>query len=381
VFDVAAIPLALYVHLPWCERKCPYCDFNSYERDGPLPQRAYVAALLADLAADASYVAGRTIGSIFIGGGTPSLFEGAVLADLLAGIRRRVPIAPDAEVTLEANPGTADAANFAAYRRAGVNRLSLGVQSLRDEALQRLGRVHDARQARAAVALAREVGFTNFNLDLMHGLPDEDADAALQDLADALELAPTHLSWYQLTLEAGTAFARRPPRLPAHDDIALAFDAGCELLGRAGYERYEVSAFARPGRISRHNLNYWEFGDYLGIGAGAHGKVTTADGILRTVKRRHPKAYQACAGSASGAQVEPSAGAQLVTEFVLNALRLPRGFTRELFSSRTGLPAHALDRGIGDGIARGWLHDDGSRVMPSALGLRFLTDLQLLFVA
>jgi putative oxygen-independent coproporphyrinogen III oxidase len=375
------IPLALYVHLPWCVHKCPYCDFNSHEA-GPtaLPEEAYVDALLADLALDAPWAAGRAVGSIFIGGGTPSLFSGTAITRLLAGIQRLLPLETAAEITLEANPGTVDEANFAAYRTAGVNRLSLGLQSMRDPQLKRLGRVHGVADSLRAVTVARAVGFTNLNLDLMFGLPGDRKGDALRDLASVLALAPEHLSWYQLTLEPGTAFGRRPPRLPSHDRIAEDAEAGVALLADAGFARYEVSAYARPQRMSRHNLNYWAFGDYLGIGAGAHGKLTTAEGILRTVKRRHPSGYQKAAGSAAARTTERSQGEQLITEFMLNALRLTGGFARALFSARTGLPPTLLEAGITAATARGWLSASAHHLQPTALGYRFLNDLQLLFV-
>ncbi len=380
-FDVARIPLALYVHLPWCVRKCPYCDFNSYTREGALPEDDYVTALLADLDADLPLAAGRPLVSLFIGGGTPSLFSGTAVARLLDGIRARLSFAPDAELTLEANPGAVDAAHFAAYRAAGINRLSIGVQSFRAAQLAKLGRVHDVADIERAIATAQDSGFDNFNLDLMHGLPGDAADDALRDLERALSFAPPHLSWYQLTLEPGTAFARRPPRLPPHDRVADEFERGCALLAGAGYARYEISAFAQPGRAARHNLNYWQHGDYLGIGAGAHGKLTTAQGILRSAKRRQPASYMkaALAGRPAGT-VEPVAPRDRIAEFMLNALRLQGGFMREWMRARGGIDAPAVEPLIALAVARGWLTDDGLRCVPTALGYRFLNDLQLLFV-
>ena len=375
-----ALPLALYVHLPWCVRKCPYCDFNSYERDGAIPERDYVDALLADLDADLAYVAGRPVSSMFLGGGTPSLFSGDAIARLLDGVRERVPFAPDAEITLEANPGAVDAAHFAGYRRAGVNRLSIGVQSFRAAQLATLGRVHGVADITRAVDTAREAGFENFNLDLMHGLPGDAADDALRDLDRALAFDPPHLSWYQLTLEPGTAFAHRPPRLPSHDRIAEAFECGCALLEARGFHRYEISAFARQGREARHNVNYWTFGDYLGIGAGAHGKLTTMDGLVRTAKRRQPATFMkaALAGQVTGTTTTVAAR-DLLAEFMLNALRLRDGFKRAWLHERAGLDTGAEPL-IADAVARGWLRDDGVRCMPTELGFRFLNDLQLLFV-
>jgi putative oxygen-independent coproporphyrinogen III oxidase len=259
--DVLSLPLALYAHLPWCVRKCPYCDFNSFTHDGAIPEDDYIAALLADLDADLPLAAGRPLVSMFIGGGTPSLFSGAAVARLLDGIRERLCFVPDAEITLEANPGAIDAEHFAGYRRAGVNRLSIGVQSFRAEQLRRLGRVHDVADIERAIDTARAAGFDNFNLDLMHGLPGDAPDDALRDLERTLACAPLHLSWYQLTLEPGTAFGRRPPPLPPHDRIAAEFERGCALLETAGFERYEISAVAQPGREARHNVNYWAFAD------------------------------------------------------------------------------------------------------------------------
>lgn len=377
-FDVAEIPLALYVHLPWCVRKCPYCDFNSYRGEGAIPEDAYVDALLADLDADLPYAAGRPLQSIFIGGGTPSLFSGRAIARLLDGVRTRVAWVDDAEITLEANPGAVDVVNFARYRAAGVNRLSIGVQSFRDDRLAALGRVHGGADAERAIRAAREAGFENFNLDLMHGLPGDAPGDALLDLERALAHAPNHLSWYQLTLEPGTAFARRPPRLPPHDAIAADFDRGCALLEAAGYRRYEISAFARPGRESRHNLNYWRHGDYLGIGAGAHGKLTTPGAILRTVKRRQPATYLRGARAADGlTRVAPR---DRLAEFVLNVLRLREGFDEAWIAARAGVPPDEALPLLAAAAARGWLTKRGSHWMPTELGYRFLNDLQLLFI-
>jgi oxygen-independent coproporphyrinogen-3 oxidase len=374
----ASIPLALYIHLPWCVRKCPYCDFNSHTTE-VLPETAYVDALLRDLDADLPLLTERPVQSIFFGGGTPSLFSGAAIRRVLEGTAARVTLAPNAEITLEANPGTVDEAHFAAYREAGVNRLSLGVQSLQDEALTRLGRVHGAADARRAVAVARRTGFDNLNIDLMYGLPEQTPGGMLDDLQDALALEPTHLSWYQLTLEPGTAFARRPPVLPASDRIADEAEAGLELLAKAGFMRYEVSAYAREGAQCWHNLNYWRFGDYAGLGAGAHGKLTTPEGLLRTRKRIHPQAYLKDAG-ASAREITAVAGEDLVIEFMLNALRLSAGFELGLFTARTGLPVRALEPALGEAIRRGWLTSDHGQVAPTALGYRFLNDLQLLFL-
>ncbi|MFP6681712.1 MAG: radical SAM family heme chaperone HemW, partial [Gammaproteobacteria bacterium] len=280
------IPIGLYVHLPWCIRKCPYCDFNSHETAGELPYSRYIDSLILDLDAELEDLDCRKLGTIFIGGGTPSLFPAGSIARLLDGIRRRVECADDMEITLEANPGAADAERFADFLAAGINRLSVGVQSFRNHQLQRLGRVHNSASARAAVSAARTAGFENINIDLMHGLPDDGPGDSLADLHEALSFEPEHLSWYQLTIEPGTAFANKPPELPDPDAIANELDAGRQLLLDVGYDQYEISAYSRPGRRARHNLNYWEFGDYIGIGAGAHGKLTSRSGVFRTEKRR-----------------------------------------------------------------------------------------------
>lgn len=372
----ARVPLALYVHLPWCVRKCPYCDFNSHAANGALPEDAYVDALLRDLDDELTRGETRPLSAMFIGGGTPSLFSGAAIARLMDGVRQRLPFVPEAEITLEANPGAVDEAHFARYRQAGINRLSIGVQSLRAAQLKALGRSHDPGDVERAVATARAAGFENFNLDLMHGLPGDGPGDALSDLRAALTFEPTHLSWYQLTLEEGTPFARRPPELPAEDVTGEDVEAGTRLLAAAGFTRYEVSAWARPGRASRHNLNYWTFGDYLGIGAGAHGKLTRTHGIERTLKRRHPQAYMKSAADAR--RIVPTS--DLITEFALNALRLAGGFRRSVFTERTGLPWGALEGPLAAAEARGWLAQTNDGVYPTDLGFRFLSDVQLLFL-
>lgn len=377
-------PLALYLHLPWCARKCPYCDFNSHPvRDEP-PWARYVDALLADLEHELPRVWGRRVGTVFLGGGTPSLLPAAELARLLDGVRARLPLAPGAEITLEANPGTVEAGRFAAFRAAGVNRLSIGVQSFDDGMLGALGRIHDAAQARAAVAAARAAGFDNVNLDLMFGLPGQDRAGALRDLDAALALAPEHLSWYQLTIEPHTAFAASPPPdLPDEDALAAMHEAGLERLAQAGYGQYEVSAFARDGHQCRHNRNYWEFGDYLGLGAGAHGKLTDAatGTVVRRRRVRHPGDYLAAAGTAAAVAGEETVAARdLVFEFMLNALRLAAGFPAALFEERTGLPLDAARPALEQARARGWLDMDGEWIRPTATGRRFLDDLTALFL-
>jgi oxygen-independent coproporphyrinogen-3 oxidase len=380
--EARAIPLALYVHVPWCVRKCPYCDFNSHTLRGELDEARYLAALLADLTADTPTAAGRSVRTVFIGGGTPSLVSGRFVGRLLEAVAERLGLAPDAEITLEANPGTAEAARFRDYRAAGVNRLSIGVQSFADAQLAALGRIHGRAEALAAVELARRAGFDNLNLDLMHGLPGQTTGAALADLETALALAPEHLSWYQLTVEPNTAFATAPPGGLPDEDLAWEIqDAGLARLAAAGLRHYEVSAHARPGRECRHNLNYWEFADYLGIGAGAHGKLTRADGAIeRRWKARHPADYQAraAAGTAVGgtALLGPD---DLALEFAMNALRLAEGVPLALYPARTGQPVAALAAPVARAVALGLLEPDSERFAPTPLGWRFLNRLVGLF--
>ncbi len=376
-------PLSLYVHLPWCVRKCPYCDFNSYERRGTLPELGYVAALQRDVRSERSLAQGRRIGSVFIGGGTPSLFSGEAIAELLQVIAGELELAAEVEVTLEANPGAVDAARFAAFRAAGVNRLSIGVQSFRDEQLRALGRVHDAAEARRAVGLARSAGFDNVNLDLMYGLPGDEVDGALADLEWALELAPAHLSWYQLTLEPNTGFARRPPPLPSEEIVVEIETRGRRLLAAEGYGRYEVSAYARSMRQCAHNLNYWQFGDYLGIGAGAHGKVTlgAAPTIERRAKTRSPRTYGETAGTAAAVSVtRASEPHEVALEFLLNALRLVEGVPASWFVERTGRTLESIALPRSRAVERGWLDEDSFRLRPTAAGLTLLNRMLELFV-
>ena len=375
---LALPPLSLYVHLPWCIRKCPYCDFNSFELKQELPERTYVAALLRDLDAELPFVAGREVESIFVGGGTPSLFSGDAIETLLDGIRDRVATVPDVEISLEANPGAAEAKRFADFRRAGVNRVSIGVQSFREPQLQALGRVHGSAEAVSAVESAHAAGFSNINIDLMYALPGDEAEGAIGDLERALALQPTHLSWYQLTVEPQTHFERHPPPLPDDDATAAVETAGRQLLAERGFERYEVSAYARPGFRCRHNLNYWQFGDYLGIGAGAHGKLTLRDGsgIERRAKARNPKTYQASAGLPVATTVERIDTADaLVTEFLMNSLRLVDGVSLELLQSRAG---QSIDR-IADGLEQarhaGWLAADTGRLQATPAGMQSLNRL------
>jgi oxygen-independent coproporphyrinogen-3 oxidase len=377
--DPAQIPLALYIHLPWCVRKCPYCDFNSHAAE-TVPEAQYVAALLADMEHDLPLTLERPLLSIFLGGGTPSLFSGAAINALLRGIAHRLPFAPNIEITLEANPGAVDEAHFAGYREAGVNRLSIGVQSMRQAQLTKLGRVHGTEDAARAVAVAQAAGFENLNLDLMYGLPGDRKGDSLRDLEALLAFAPRHVSWYQLTLEPGTAFAHRPPRLPPEGRIAEEAEQGVALLAAAGFNRYEVSAYAQAGHQARHNLNYWQFGDYLGLGAGAHGKLSTAEGVLRTTRRLHPQAYMKEADSATVRTLEPVPSARLPIEFMLNALRLAEGFAETLFAERTGLPVSKLLPAVETAVERGWMSRHEGWLAATPLGYRFLDDLQLLFL-
>ena len=372
-------PLALYVHLPWCLRKCPYCDFNSHEQRGELPERAYVAALLQDLEAQLPRVWGRRLESIFIGGGTPSLFSPTAIDELLSGLRALLPWRPDLEITLEANPGTAERGHFRDYREAGINRLSLGIQSFDPVLLQRLGRIHDGVQARAAIVQAQHAGFERLNLDLMFGLPGQSVQQGLDDLRTAIDFGPGHVSWYQLTLEPNTLFAARPPKLPPEERIDELFEQGQALLQRAGYTRYEVSAYALAGNECRHNRNYWEFGDYLGIGAGAHGKLTepSTGNVLRLLKPRHPETYLRDPQALTENPVELRS---LPFEFMLNALRLPGGVSADLFQERTGLPLKTIEPVLQQARERGLLDCDPGILRPTERGLRFLNDLLEMFL-
>jgi oxygen-independent coproporphyrinogen-3 oxidase len=363
-------PLSLYIHVPWCVRKCPYCDFNSHER-ADIPEQAYLAALIEDISGDLHQVAGRRIETIFIGGGTPSLMSGQFYQTLLAEIRQRIDIAADAEITLEANPGTLEQGRFEAYRAAGINRLSIGVQSFNGRHLQALGRIHGKDEAIHAAESARRAGFDNFNLDLMHGLPGQSRAQALADLEQAIALGPTHLSWYELTIEPNTAFYNNPPVQPDSDAMADTEEAGFALLGRHGFERYEISDFAQPGRRCRHNLNYWQFGDYLGIGAGAHGKLTDADGrIQRYQKTRLPEHY--LAGDKRTRQqrwLEPD---ELPMEYFLNTLRLIEGAPASLFEARTGLALDSLSATLESLRSKHLLTPEANNIGCSSLGIRHL---------
>ena len=396
-------PLSIYVHLPWCLRKCPYCDFNSHEWRDPtraIPEEAYLRALQTDLDTALPLIWGRSIQTVFIGGGTPSLFSASAIERLIALIRSRTRLAPDAEITLEANPGTFEAERFRAYAGAGVTRLSIGVQSFSDAALQAIGRVHDAAQARAAVDLAAKV-FGTFNIDLMYALPGQGLGALRSDIDEALARGTPHVSCYHLTLEPGTAFAKRPPVLPDEDEAADMQALVETRCADAGLERYEISAFARPGHRCRHNLNYWEFGDYLGLGAGAHGKLSFSRRVVRQSKLRHPLRYmealQAAGGDLGAGAPDPADTAltvwpwceevksvpasELPFEFMLNALRLVEGVALPIFTERTGLPTQVLAAARARAEAqRLMVSDEPARLRATETGLRFLSDLQGLFL-
>jgi oxygen-independent coproporphyrinogen-3 oxidase len=389
-------PLALYIHIPWCVRKCPYCDFNSHNAPQALPQDDYVDALLRDLDQDLALAAGRPLASVFFGGGTPSLFAPDRIARILDGVAERLALARDAEITLETNPGTVEHGPFAGYRRAGVNRISFGVQSFDDAALRRIGRIHDAAQAERAVKQAQDAGIDNLNLDLMYALPQQTLAGAIADIDKALELRTPHLSHYQLTLEPNTAFAANPPALP-DDDLAWDMQEACQArIAAAGLAQYEVSAYARAGRQCAHNLNYWRFGDYLGIGAGAHGKYTQiANGemqidaaaagaafqVRRRWKVRTPRGYLEHAATPRRIGGDDAVAAdQLPFEFMLNALRLNEGFALARFAAASGLPPQAIQPQLDAAIARGWLEVDGGNVRATPFGRRFLNDVIAAFL-
>jgi oxygen-independent coproporphyrinogen-3 oxidase len=387
-------PLSLYIHIPWCARKCPYCDFNSHEARAAVPEERYVAALLADLELALPRIWGRRVTSVFFGGGTPSLFSARAIAAILDAARARLPLAPDAEITLEANPGTVEADQFREFAAAGVNRLSLGIQSFNPRHLKALGRIHDDNEARRAIEIAQR-DFDNINLDLMYGLPGQGVEEALADIETALGFDPRHLSCYHLTLEPNTTFYRYPPALP-DDDATAAMQDGIEArLAAAGYEHYETSAFAKRGKRTpitnhesritdcacRHNLNYWTFGDYLGIGAGAHGKISFPDRISREMRVKHPERYLEAAERGAPVQEEHAVGADAVGfEFMMNALRLNDGFPARLFEERAGLPLTAVLGGLDKAERRGLIERDHERIAPTPLGRRFLNDLLQIFL-
>ena len=369
-------PLSLYIHIPWCVRKCPYCDFNSHQSPINIPEQAYVKALIKDLYHDLPWVQGRKLHSIFFGGGTPSLFSATSIEKILQAVQQRIGFSEDIEITLEANPGSAEQQKFADFRTAGINRLSLGIQSFDKNHLKTLGRIHDGEQARRAVDMAQHGGFKYLNVDLMHGLPNQHADQALNDVEIAISSGITHISWYQLTIEPNTEFFSKPPPLPPDDQLASIQQLGQTTLQQAGFEQYEVSAFAVGDATCKHNINYWQFGDYLGIGAGAHGKITLADKnqIIRSSKTRQPKHYLATIDAAKVANkaIDPS---DLPLEFMMNGLRLKSGVPADFFPTRTGLSKDVIKMPITELQAQGLLEKDNSSYRTSELGFRFLNSL------
>ena len=375
-------PLSLYIHVPWCIKKCPYCDFNSHKVTGDLPEQKYVQALLDDFESELSRIQGRSLHSVFIGGGTPSLLSATAYEQLFAGFRRMIPFSDDMEITMEANPGTYEHDRFQAYFETGINRLSMGVQSFQDEKLKALGRIHSADEAKNAIASLAENGFTNFNIDLMHGLPNQSEQDALYDLKRAIALKPAHISWYQLTIEPNTVFYSKTPALPKDETLWNIQDAGQQLLSSHGYEQYEISAYSQPSHQSRHNLNYWQFGDYIGIGAGAHGKLTerSTGNIIRNWKTRMPTDYL-------NNQKPFEAGSRVLNpeevpiEFMMNALRLNHGVAKALFSDRTGQPITHLMEALTLGQQKGLLEnvEATGRLQPTPQGRLFLNDLLEIF--
>ena len=374
-------PLSLYVHWPWCVRKCPYCDFNSHEAKGELPEQAYLDALRLDLEQSLPLIWGRKIHTVFIGGGTPSLMSAAGLDRLMSDLRTLLPLELDAEITMEANPGTFEAERFKSYRASGINRLSIGIQSFNPAHLKALGRIHDGDEALRAVEIAKNT-FENFNLDLMYALPSQTLDEARRDLETALSFAPPHLSLYHLTMEPNTVFAKYPPALPDDDLSADMQDMIAAVTGAAGYEHYEVSAYAQPGRRARHNLNYWKFGDYLGIGAGAHSKLSFPHRVLRQARFKQPASFIEAARRGNPVQEEHEIGrADMGFEFMLNALRLTGGFDPNLFGERTGMNIGAITKALNEAEAKGLIYRDHKLIKPTELGQRFLNDLQEMFLA
>jgi oxygen-independent coproporphyrinogen-3 oxidase len=379
--NLAALPpLSLYIHWPWCVRKCPYCDFNSHEAKGELPEQEYLDALRLDLEQSLPLIWGRKIHTVFIGGGTPSLMSAASLDRLLSDVRTLLPLELDAEITMEANPGTFEAEKFRAFRDSGVNRLSIGIQSFNGAHLKALGRIHDEREAMRAVEIAKAT-FDNFNLDLMYALPSQTLLEARRDLETALSFAPPHLSLYHLTMEPNTVFAKYPPQLPDDDASADMQDMILETTAAAGFEHYEVSAYARAGHKARHNLNYWKFGDYLGIGAGAHSKISFPHRVLRQARFKQPGSFIEAARRGNPVQEEHEIGrADMGFEFMLNALRLTGGFDPNLFGERTGMSITAIDQALNEAEAKGLLSRDHKLIRPTELGQRFLNDLQEMFL-
>ncbi|HBZ06673.1 MAG TPA: oxygen-independent coproporphyrinogen III oxidase-like protein [Massilia sp.] len=379
--NLAALPpLSLYIHFPWCVRKCPYCDFNSHEAKGELPEKAYLDAVRLDLEQSLPLIWGRKIHTVFIGGGTPSLMSAAGMDRLLSDVRTLLPLELDAEITMEANPGTFEVEKFRHYRDSGVNRLSIGIQSFNGAHLKALGRIHDEREALRAVEIARST-FDNFNLDLMYALPGQTLEQAQLDLQTALSFAPPHLSLYHLTMEPNTVFAKYPPQLPDDDASADMQDMIAETTGAAGFDHYEVSAYAQAGRRARHNLNYWTFGDYLGVGAGAHSKISFPHRVLRQARFKQPNSFIEAAKRGNPVQEEHEiARADMGFEFMLNALRLTGGFDPNLFGERTGMSITAISKALDAAEAKGLLYRDFKLIRPTELGQRFLNDLQEMFL-
>ena len=379
-------PLALYIHFPWCEKKCPYCDFNSHQiKEGVgksgFDEQRYINALIADLETELPNTWGRQVHSIFIGGGTPSLLSPGGMDQLLCAIRARVNLEPDAEITMEANPGSVEAEKFAGFARAGINRVSLGIQSFQDEQLKALGRIHNGSEAKRAIEIATK-HFKSVNLDLMYGLPKQTLEQAKQDVETALSFKTPHLSFYNLTLEPNTYFASFPPNLPSEDEVDAIFEQNLDLLTKAGYQRYEVSAYAQKNQECKHNLNYWRFGDYIGIGAGAHGKISYPDRITRQVRERHPETYMAAMESKGNALIESREipAKDLPFEFMLNALRLKDGVDTSTFSERTGLPLSVISKGLEEASKKGLLDENPSKLKATDLGIRYLNNLQEMFL-
>lgn len=380
-------PLALYIHFPWCEKKCPYCDFNSHQiKEGAgvksgFDEERYINALIVDLETELPRIWGRQVHSIFIGGGTPSLLSAQGMDRLLSAIRARINLEPDAEITMEANPGSVETEKFAGFAKAGINRVSLGIQSFQDEQLKALGRIHNGAEAKRAIEIALK-HFKSVNLDLMYGLPMQTLDDAKRDVETALSFKTPHLSFYNLTLEPNTYFASFPPKLPKEEVIDAIFEQNLELLSNAGYQRYEVSAYAKPGMECKHNLNYWRFGDYIGIGAGAHGKISFPDKITRQVRERHPETYMQNMETKGNALVEAKEvpASDLPFEFMLNALRLTDGVATNTFTERTGLPLNVISKGLDEASKKGLLDPNPLSLKATPLGLRYLNNVQEIFL-
>ena len=381
-------PLALYTHFPWCEKKCPYCDFNSHQIKDPssslkggFDEQRYINALIADLETELPNIWGRQVHSIFIGGGTPSLLSAAGMDQLLCAIRARIQLEPGAEITMEANPGSVETEKFAGFAKAGVNRVSLGIQSFQDQQLKALGRIHNGTEAKRAIQIALD-HFKSVNIDLMYGLPNQSLVAAKADIETALSFKTPHLSLYNLTLEPNTYFANFPPKLPSEDEIDSIFEQNLDLLTKAGYKRYEVSAYAKKDQECKHNLNYWRFGDYIGIGAGAHGKISYPGKITRQVRERHPETYMQAIETKGSALIESReiASKDLPFEFMLNSLRLTDGVDTHTFSERTGLPLSIISKGLDTASKKGLLDENPSKLRATKLGLRYLNNLQELFL-